>query len=963
MPETTYTPGQRWISTAEPELGLGILTEISMRTLTLRFLACDETRTYAKDTAPISRVRLENGDTLETTNGDQLEVISHQEQAGLITYSCRSSDSGGVSLDELELSHFMHFSRPQDRLLTGQIDKDHWFDLRLETLQHQQRLAQNELIGLGGARTELLQHQLHIAREAGRLPHPRILLADEVGLGKTIEACLILHHLLLSGQATRALIVVPSPLLHQWLVELMRRFNLQFSLFDEERCQAIEESGQAENPFLDEQLVLCSLDLLTQNPTRLDQTLKGEWDILIIDEAHHLEWEQDNPSPAYLAVERLSHAISSILLLTATPEQLGRAGHFARLRLLDPDRYFSLEVFLEQEEQYKPVAEATGKLVRENPLSPAGRAAIEGILAETDATQLLDELCADNSDDATRTQARNRVVRMLLDRYGPGRAIFRNTRERVKGLGKRELRDYPLPLPAAYATLETHTGETAFEQLTPERVYAPKAAQEPWWQLDPRVDWLIDLLRHLQTEKLLLICAHADTASELCETLRQREGINAALFHEGMSIIERDRAAAWFADSEEGCQLLICSEIGSEGRNFQFAHHLALFDLPTDPDLLEQRIGRLDRIGQREQIRLHTPYFTHSAQEVLFRWYNEGLGIFGQTCPAASEILSQLRPALTQAMEEGPQEPEAFELLIAGTQSLHSEISQKLKQGRDHLLELNSCPDEQSIELKAAVAEIDRSTELQNYLGTLFDTIGIETEHHSPQSIVIKPGSRMRIDDFPTLPAEGVTATYQRTAALSHENWHFLTWEHPIARHGIEGYLDSEMGNSSVIAIKLPGIKGNPLLLELLYVLECSAPKALQAGRFLPPTVIRTVVDQNLADMSETLSTAVIDKLRQQLNRNMAKKIIQPLRERITSILKQGNQNADKRRQYITASAVDAMDQHYQDEVERLKALSQTNPNIRANEIDILHQQAELLVSHMNSSRVRLDSVRMIVGV
>ena len=90
--------------------------------------------------------------------------------------------------------------------------------------------------------------------------------------------------------------------------------------------------------------------------------------------------------------------------------------------------------------------------------------------------------------------------------------------------------------------------------------------------------------------------------------MKQKHGIRATLFHEGMSLIERDRAAAWFADPEEGAQVLICSEIGSEGRNFQFAHHLVLFDLPSNPDLLEQRIGRLDRIGQNAVIKIHVPY-------------------------------------------------------------------------------------------------------------------------------------------------------------------------------------------------------------------------------------------------------------------------------------------------------------------------------------------------------------------
>lgn len=93
--------------------------------------------------------------------------------------------------------------------------------------------------------------------------------------------------------------------------------------------------------------------------------------------------------------------------------------------------------------------------------------------------------------------------------------------------------------------------------------------------------------------KVLVICAKATTALQLEQVLREREGIRAAVFHEGMSIIERDRAAARFAEEDTGAQVLLCSEIGSEGRNFQFASNLVMFDLPFNPDLLEQRIGRL----------------------------------------------------------------------------------------------------------------------------------------------------------------------------------------------------------------------------------------------------------------------------------------------------------------------------------------------------------------------------------
>lgn len=118
----------------------------------------------------------------------------------------------------------------------------------------------------------------------------------------------------------------------------------------------------------------------------------------------------------------------------------------------------------------------------------------------------------------------------------------------------------------------------------------------------------MDYLLANRNEKVLVICAKADTALQLEQVLREREAIRAAVFHEGLSIIERDRAAAYFASEEEGAQVLLCSEIGSEGRNFQFASQLVMFDLPFNPDLLEQRIGRLDRIGQMHDIQIMVPY-------------------------------------------------------------------------------------------------------------------------------------------------------------------------------------------------------------------------------------------------------------------------------------------------------------------------------------------------------------------
>lgn len=134
------------------------------------------------------------------------------------------------------LSHFLKFNKPQDRLFAGQIDRLSRFSLRYQALVHQHARRRSPTRGLAGGRVSLIPHQLHIAREVGHRHAPRVLLADEVGLGKTIEAGMIIYQQLLSGRAQRVLILVPESLQHQWLVEMLRRFNLHFSLFDEERC-------------------------------------------------------------------------------------------------------------------------------------------------------------------------------------------------------------------------------------------------------------------------------------------------------------------------------------------------------------------------------------------------------------------------------------------------------------------------------------------------------------------------------------------------------------------------------------------------------------------------------------------------------------------------------------------------------------------------------------------------------
>jgi len=477
--------------------------------------------------------------------------------------------------------------------------------------------------------------------------------------------------------------------------------------------------------------VLCSIDFLVSNATAFEQCVFGDWDLMVVDEAHHLQWSADEPSIEYMVIDQLSQQTKGVLLLTATPEQLGKESHFARLRLLDPDRFPSFQQFVEEEENYEPYAQVIEDLLNDKVLTGDDIALIKNTIEEGDNLSLLD-LASDNSttdEDAAR-QARFELVEHLLDRHGTGRVLFRNTRSAVKGFPERKLSAYPLALPEQYRQLKY---EDAAELLSPELLYQQTSPAVHWTQIDPRLSWLTTKCAELLPQKILVITASATSALDITQYIKTQTGLHATAFHEGLSIVERDRAAAFFADFETGSQILVCSEIGSEGRNFQFAHHLVLFDLPVNPDLLEQRIGRLDRIGQTETINIHAPYFENSAQAICFRWYDEALHAFKHTCPAGHSVFKRVQHELyetlaasNQNLVENSRAAAPLDELLEKSIKHYVELSQSLQRGRDRLLEYNSCRPAIAQDIKQRADAEDSSSQLADYMENVYDCFGID---------------------------------------------------------------------------------------------------------------------------------------------------------------------------------------------------------------------------------------------
>jgi ATP-dependent helicase HepA len=937
MSAAAFVPaiGQRWISDTETELGLGVMIEVDARSLTVLFPKSEETRVYARNNAPLSRIRFAVGDAVHDVAGNAYVVTAAEEQRGLLRYSVRNADGDTSVLNETRLAADIHLSRPQERLLASQLDGNELYNLRVQALLQREKLAQSPVRGLTGPRVGPVPHQFYIAHEVGTRPQPRVLLGDEVGLGKTIEAGLIVHRQLVTGRATRVLLLVPENLQFQWLVEMRRRFNLNAALFDLERCAALKESDAEENPFETEQIVLMAQELAVDHPHLSAALTQAQWDLLVVDEAHHLEWTPEAASPAYELVAELAAKTPGVLLLTATPEHLGVASHFARLRLLDPARYPSLEQFLAEEDAYASVAAAAGELLSGATLSAAAAATLREKLPE----DLLRDL---DSEDGRRA-----ALGALLDRHGTGRVLFRNTREAIGGFPERQCLPVPLDGDAA--------GTDLLQSLYPESAYTGD-----WVGGDPRAHWLTELLRRLKREKVLLICRSSPTALALEEYLRLKQGIRTSLFHEGMSLLERDRAAAYFADADYGAQLLICSEIGSEGRNFQFAHHLVLFDLPLDPELLEQRIGRLDRIGQRHTIKLHVPYFTGTAQERLFRWYHEALDAFESISPTARTLLTEFRPRLLDALVKGGAN---FEALLKDAAQRRTELLAELEQGRDRLIELNSCRRFDAQRLVTALADQDADPALADFMERAWSAFGVDQEEQLETHLhILRPGDHQLLEGFPGLDPDGMTVSFDRDYALSREDVEFLSWEHPMAQGLLDLFQTQEFGNANIALIRNKGIKPGTLLLELFLRPETVAPRGLNVEAALPSQAVRVLLDQGGRDLSDKVAHAVLVRQLQPLEKAVARQLVKSQQEMLEPLLAKAVQTAEDGLPALRDAALERWRSTMQAEIDRLRALAAVNPGVRPQEIKLLEQRLVEGEKALAKLRLVAHAVRLIAA-
>lgn len=888
----SFEVGQRWISLSEPELGLGIVTSTAHRRVEVSFPLVEENRLYSADNVPLIRCVFAVGDVIASNKNEQFKILAIQEEGNLKSYQISEEHW----LSEAALAANQGKVSPLDRLKAGQLGQFKWFELYRKVLEASIEHQGRDAMGFAGPKINLIPHQFDVANQILQMPLPRALLADEVGLGKTIEAGLVIHQLLVSNRAERILICVPASLTNQWLVEMKRKFNLDCTLVDDEFCA--EQQGN--NPFAQVQLALCNFDWL-QHSEYMPAAIEAGWDMMVIDESHRLQWQ----SKAYQSALKLSQVSQGALLLTATPEQLGVESHFARLHLLDPTRFPDLEQFLSEEQQYGIVS---------NIVDLIELGGLENAFDEIKS--LNDDKLLTKATDALEDPSKEQdFVDWMVDRYGTGRMVYRNTRRSIQGFPVRHTEFYHL-------------------------------------KDNTNLEWLVDWLPQQGDNKVLLICQNAEDAQTITDAINDHTMVEAGAFHEHYSLIERDQIAANFVE-EDGIQVLVCSEIGGEGRNFQHAQHLVLFDMPEHPDLVDQRIGRLDRIGQGENIYIHIPVQSGSPEARLTALYHHGFDMFSQPNPAASPIFEAYMDKIDEMMSDSS----FAESTILQCKEASKHLLNEIEQGRDKLLEQHSFSSERITPLLEQVEALDANQhELAVLMEDAFDIGHIDTEPTANGNMIISPSENCPYSFTNSMRNEKATITYSREQAAMREDLEFMSWDHPWIKGLMDDIEAAGSGFTSCALMSNNELKNGQVVIECLYVTQAKGPGRLELGRFLKPKVNHYFISEDLKNLTSSLDVQTLRDDVQFIGKDMAREIITMKLPQIEKALMLGERIAEHETATPVQASVQNLLSKIKTEIARYKSL-EILPGAYQVEIDALSNKARESAELLSAAKPRLAGV------
>lgn len=565
------------------------------------------------------------------------------------------------------------------------------------------------------SRTNFEAYQFKPALKFLSNPYGKILIADEVGLGKTIEACIVYLELKarMRGDLPRVLVVCPSGLRTKWQSELSARFNEQFEIMDSNLIQQFfnkyRESGSATRL-----RGICSIEGLRREELRTQITELGiQFDLVIIDEAHHMH----NPEAQNFNLgEILSEHADSLIMLTATPVHLKSDDLFYLLNILEPGEFENKEVFDSLLEPNRLLNKAIDALcenptnlqkaldyiymcpphIKQNPFWGESIDLIRNMDSSgfSEKRQQLAKAIRNLSELNTfslifnrtrRKEVKAGVIRKaivlnisLTDqeqkiysealRFARVRAKYRRgyvsilgliqiERQLASSLGafKEIIADFRSKKPVEAAIEESSTELESSSLLPKEELDAVighiLSLYEELGEIDSKYDKFYDeLSRLLETEpsiKVIVYSFFRRTLGYLHRRLR-RAGHKVEVIHGGIGMMERQTIIDRFKNDNE-LHILLSSEVGAEGLDMQFCNTIINYDLPWNPMLVEQRIGRIDRYGQKsDKVRIISLFLKGTIEERILQRLYDRIGIFVESIGSLEPILGDIVTSLSR---------------------------------------------------------------------------------------------------------------------------------------------------------------------------------------------------------------------------------------------------------------------------------------------------------------------------
>lgn len=559
-----------------------------------------------------------------------------------------------------------------------------------------------------------LPHQLYALNRAVSRDRIRYLLADEVGLGKTIEAGLVLRELKLRGRVKRILVVAPKGLVRQWQAEMRLHFGEKFQFIEPSEFAALrqwsggglgrEESasfGDSQNLWRMHDQVICSLDsvkplegrrgwsleqLNTYNRERFEDLISASWDLVIIDEAHRMGGSTEQVA-RYKLGAALAEASPYLLLLSATPHQ-GKTDQFMRLMQLLDREAFPDESSVSRE-RVRPFVIRTEKRASINaegqPLFKPRVTRLQAVAwqARHGSQQRLYEAVTDyvrhGYNQAMAAKQRHIGFLMILMQrlVTSSTAAIRTTLEKRQAL---------LDAPQPQANLFENTSQDEWADLDGQS-QVDLAMQSSGWELeksevemllelareteaagtDAKAEALLELIYKLQQEegdpalKVLIFTEFVPTQAMLADYLESR-GFSVATLNGSMDLEARTRAQQVFS---KDVRVLISTDAGGEGLNLQFCHVIVNFDMPWNPMRIEQRIGRVDRIGQHHVVRAINFVLEDTVEHRVRQVLEAKLEVIAQEfgVDKAADVMDSVEadPIFDELFVHGLQNPDAIE--------------------------------------------------------------------------------------------------------------------------------------------------------------------------------------------------------------------------------------------------------------------------------------------------------------